>query len=83
MGPTQEGGEPGPAHQRQGVLMQGYKRWRGGVLIPDQHEPGKQNGYKEGKKHQGSKNPKSEHSSKTIGGVIYWGIGRWAGGAVK
>ena len=64
--------------------MAKLKRWkyRGKpLLIPDQHEPGNQRGFRASNKR--TKEGKSEHSSKSVGSVGYWKLGRWAGGDVK
>jgi hypothetical protein len=62
--------------------MTGWKNWRDNLLIPDQHEPGVQKGFRgsaKTKKFMGS-----EHQSRANKGVKYWvndkGQGTWAGG---
>ena len=56
--------------------MKGYKRWRGIALIPVQHEPGVQRGYMMGAKGHG-KVGKSEHASRSNGGVSYYSLIPW------
>lgn len=53
-----------------------WKSWRNNTLIPDQHEPGVQRGYMQGSKGH-FKVGKSEHASKSTGGLKYYRIIPW------
>ena len=40
------------AMAQDGNRLSGWKRWRDGLMIPDQHEPGIQRGFMMGKKNK-------------------------------
>ena len=59
-----------------GSRLSGWKMWKNGTMIPDQHESGIQRGYMQGKskiKH----NPSSEHASRGNKSVQFYRVIPW------